>query len=140
MYIYRHTVEYHETDMAGIVHFSRFFCYMENAEHAFLRSLGLSVVLDMGDRRIAWPRVSCAFDFKKPLQFEDVFEVQLSVEKIGDKSVTYHADIVCEGDLMANGSSTSVCCELKEGEDLRSITIPDVVRAKLEGAIAGGDK
>ena len=36
-------VEFSDTDMAGIAHFSAFFRYMESAEHALLRSLGLSV-------------------------------------------------------------------------------------------------
>ena len=36
-------VEFRDTDAAGIVHFSVFFAYMEQAEHEFLRSLGLSV-------------------------------------------------------------------------------------------------
>ena len=36
-------VEFSETDMAGIVHFSNFFRFMESAEHAFFRSLGFSV-------------------------------------------------------------------------------------------------
>ena len=33
-----------DTDMAGIVHFSNFFRYMERVEHAFFRSLGFSIV------------------------------------------------------------------------------------------------
>jgi len=33
-------VEFGDTDMAGIVHFARFFCFMESAEHEMLRSLG----------------------------------------------------------------------------------------------------
>ena len=33
-------VEFAETDMAGIVHFSNFFRMMEATEHAFFRSLG----------------------------------------------------------------------------------------------------
>jgi len=33
-------VEFSDTDMAGIVHYSNFFRYMETAEHAFFRSLG----------------------------------------------------------------------------------------------------
>ena len=46
-------VEFADTDMAGIVHFSAFFVYMEQAEHELLRSLGLSVVAhDTGDIRI----------------------------------------------------------------------------------------
>ena len=39
----RRRVEFSETDMAGIVHYSNFFRYMEAAEHAFFRSLGLSI-------------------------------------------------------------------------------------------------
>ena len=39
-------VEFSETDMAGIIHYSAYFQYMEEAEHEFLRSLGLSVVLE----------------------------------------------------------------------------------------------
>ena len=55
-------VEFSETDMAGIVHYSNFFRYMESAEHAFFRSLGLSVV-DRPEHapegeRVGWPRVS----------------------------------------------------------------------------------
>ena len=36
-------VEFSHTDMAGIVHFSRYFIYMESVEHEFLRHLGTSV-------------------------------------------------------------------------------------------------
>src|SRR5689334_19819650 len=39
----RHLVQFSETDMAGIVHFSNYFRWMEEVEHAFLRSLGMSV-------------------------------------------------------------------------------------------------
>jgi len=37
-------VEFAETDMAGIMHYSNYFRFMETAEHAFFRSLGLSIV------------------------------------------------------------------------------------------------
>ena len=36
-------VEFSDTDMAGIVHFSRLIVFMENAEHAFIEALGGSV-------------------------------------------------------------------------------------------------
>jgi len=32
--------------MAGVVHFSNYFRWMEIVEHAFFRSLGLSVMID----------------------------------------------------------------------------------------------
>ena len=36
-------IEFAETDMAGIVHFANFFRMMESTEHAFFRSLGLTI-------------------------------------------------------------------------------------------------
>src|SRR5713226_3868003 len=66
-----HRVEFADTDMAGIIHFSSYFRYMEVTEHAFFRSLGLSIV---GDPAVGWPRVHVACDFKHPLRFEDEVE------------------------------------------------------------------
>ena len=42
-YRLRRRVQFHETDSAGIVHFSWFFRYMEEAEHAMWREAGLSI-------------------------------------------------------------------------------------------------
>ena len=49
-------VEFGDTDMAGIVHFSNFFRYMESAETAFLRARGLSVAWRDGGVRYGFPR------------------------------------------------------------------------------------
>lgn len=132
------TVEYADTDMAGIVHHTQFFHYMEEAEHAFLRSLGLSVVEVNEGTALSWPRVSCSFDFKKALFFEDEFELKLSIERIGSTSVTYRVEVEKDGDLIAVGRSTSVCCEIKGPGDMRSVPIPDRFRSVLEtGPMSG---
>ena len=44
-YTMQRRVEFSDTDMAGIAHFTNYFRYMEEAEHAFLRDRGLNVVL-----------------------------------------------------------------------------------------------
>ena len=44
-FVMRDIVQFSETDMAGIVHFSNFFRFMERTEHAFFRSLGLATRL-----------------------------------------------------------------------------------------------
>ena len=51
-------IEFAETDMAGIAHFSSFFRYMEEVEHAYFRSLGISVVHQQDNGQLSWPRVS----------------------------------------------------------------------------------
>src|SRR5208283_4279712 len=85
----RQRVEFADTDMAGIVHFSNFFRYMERVEHEFLRSLGLSVHGVNGEDLVSWPRVSAECKFRAPLSFEDELDVRLLVREKRSKSVTY---------------------------------------------------
>ncbi|MGB1123640.1 MAG: acyl-CoA thioesterase [Phycisphaeraceae bacterium] len=82
-------VAFSETDAAGIVHFANFFRYMEDAEHAMLRDLGLSVHRDVGDDVAGFPRVRASCDYKRPLRFEDVFTIDVFISAKTDKSVTY---------------------------------------------------
>jgi len=82
-------VEFSETDMAGIVHFSNFFRYMETAEHGFYRSLGFSVILRNYDPPLGFPRVHAECDYKKPLRFEDQLEIHLIVSTKRPKVLTY---------------------------------------------------
>ena len=57
--IYRRRVEFAETDAAGMVHFSVFFRYMEEAEHAAWRAAGLDIF--EGHEEQSWPRISARF-------------------------------------------------------------------------------
>ena len=82
-------VEFSETDMAGIVHFSVFFRYMEAAEHAFFRSLGMSIHTTGFGEPLGWPRVHADCDFRFPLRFEDVVEINLLVREKKTKSLVY---------------------------------------------------
>src|SRR5215467_5695807 len=82
-------VEFSETDMAGIVHYSNFFRYMEVAEHEFFRSLGFSVVTRQVEPPMGWPRVHAECDYKQPLHFEDEVEIRLLVREKRSKSFTY---------------------------------------------------
>src|SRR5579862_908704 len=88
---FKHTrrVEFSDTDMAGIMHFSNFFRFMEAAETAFLRSLGLSVVLSRSGVDVCLPRVHAECDYSAPLHFEDEVLIHLLVEKKGERTLTY---------------------------------------------------
>jgi YbgC/YbaW family acyl-CoA thioester hydrolase len=125
-----HRVEFHETDMAGIVHFSNFFRFMEVAEVEFLRSRGLSVGWLAGGERFGFPRVSATCDYKRPARFEDVLEVRVAIERIGPKSVSYSHEFWLEDVLIACGKITAVCCR-KTAEGLEAVEIPAEIRAKL---------
>src|SRR3954471_2498282 len=80
-------VQFYETDAAGIVHFSWFYRYMEEAEHALWRAAGLSIHPHNSD--IGWPRVSASFEFYRALRFEDEFAVWLGMVEMTGRRIRY---------------------------------------------------
>ncbi|MBI2688596.1 MAG: acyl-CoA thioesterase [Acidobacteria bacterium] len=131
-------VEFSETDMAGIVHYSNFFRYMESAEHGFFRSLGLTIASHNANS-IGWPRVHADCDFRRPLRFEDTVEVELLVKEKRERSIVYafifrktNTDPVEE---VARGT-LAVACIRKDPVTgaMSSVAIPEEIASLIEAA------
>jgi len=123
--------------MAGIVHYSNFFRYMESAEHAFFRSLGFSIVTREVDPPVGWPRVHASCDYMAPLRFEDEVEIHLLVTGKKSKSLSYEFRFrKIEGTAsveVARGALTVVCVR-HEGNRMKAATIPSAISDKIEVA------
>jgi YbgC/YbaW family acyl-CoA thioester hydrolase len=130
-------VEFVDTDMAGIVHFSNFFRWMESAEVEFLRPRGLSVKLPWEGQVLGFPRVSASCDYLQPARFQDLLDIAVRVEKIGRKSVTYAFEFSLDGAVIARGRVSSVCCRVRPGHEIESVEIPATLRKVLEEARSG---
>ena len=133
----RQRVEFADTDMAGIVHFSNFFRYMESAEHEFLRSLGLSVHSVHGAEVVSWPRVNAECKYRSPLSFEDEIDVHLLVREKKAKSITYEFRFRKEGaaEVVAVGSITVVCVSIdRTSRKMSAMAIPDSIDLLIEVA------
>ncbi|VTS02402.1 acyl-CoA thioesterase [Tuwongella immobilis] len=129
-------VEFGETDQAGIVHFSNFFRYMESAETAFLRSRGLSVSWKSATgERFGFPRVSASCDYVVPARFEDLLTIEVEIERIGSKSVTYRFGFFRDGQKLATGKITSVFCRKSGDDQIESLDLTDEIRKQLAGSI-----
>ena len=126
-------VEFHETDMAGIVHFSNFFRYMEFAEREFLRERGISFTLPWEGERLGFPRVSASCDYVRPARFDDMLDIAVTIDRLGEKSVTYAFEFARGGEVLARGKVTSVCCRVGPDHALEAIAIPASYRQRLEG-------
>ena len=129
-------VEFSDTDAAGIMHFSAFFRFMEQAEHDLLRSQGLSVVMQddiaqAGGGKLSWPRVHAHCDFRSPAHYEDVLDIEVTISRLGERSANYQFRFSHAGRELATGEITSVCCRIISGQPPRSVEIPGWFRAKL---------
>lgn len=99
-------IAFGDTDASGWMHFPNVFKYVEEAEHAFLRSRN---VLVFDREKGGWPRVKVACDYKRPFQCGDPFEVLLGISKIGASSITWDFEVVnAAGEIAAFGSMTNV--------------------------------
>jgi YbgC/YbaW family acyl-CoA thioester hydrolase len=123
-------VQFYETDAAGIVHFSCYFRYMEEAEHAFWRAAGLSIA--PLESEYGWPRVAVSCDYRSPLRFEDEFEVWIRIVAMSSKSIRY-ACVMALGDVVvARLTMTTVCVSKDPAGSFRAVSLPPVMHERFQ--------
>ena len=130
---YARRVQFGETDMAGIVHFSWMFRYMEEAEHAAWRAAALSIAEQKSE--LGWPRVAASFDFRSPLRFEDEFEVAVRLVEVGTRSLHYEHTITKGDVLIGTGRIKTVCTRTNADGSMRATEIPPEIVAKLRNVL-----
>ena len=128
-YRLKRRVQFYETDMAGIVHFSWFFRYLEEAEHAMWREAGLSIAPP--ESAIGWPRQEASFAYHRPLRFEDEFEICIRITAVEERKIRYMCVLTRDAKKIATGALTIVCVSKSRGEALRAIPIPPAIAARF---------
>jgi YbgC/YbaW family acyl-CoA thioester hydrolase len=122
-------VRFSETDAAGLVHFSNFFRYFEDAEHELWRAAGLSIHPE--DSAIGWPRVSATCDFHRPLRFEQEFEVTVRIAEMTRRVIAYTGEITRAGERIASGTWKIACVSRLPDGTMKSAQIPSEVADRL---------
>lgn len=130
---HRRFVHRQDTDLAGIIHFTNYFRYMEEAETAFHRSLGIHP-LPLGDPGVFRRRVAASCDFRRPVSFGDELDVHIWVRQKGASSIEYEFSFQCESQEVAHGRLAIVCVEKGEGGALRPAPVPAALDQALEVA------
>ena len=126
-------VEFRDTDAAGLVHFTAFFHWMESAEHALWREIGVELVAsEPGGGIVSWPRVSASCDYERAVRFDDIVAVDVRVAKIGRSSVSFSFTFEHDGARIASGSIVAVRCRLQPGKSPEPLAIPEEVVSRLE--------
>ena len=123
-------VQFSETDAAGIVHFSVFFRYFEDAEHALWREAGLSIHSEAS--AIGWPRVAASCEYHRPLRFEQVFDVTVRIGEMTKRTIAYIGEITRNGERIATGTWKIACVNKLPDGSMRSADIPADVATRLK--------
>ena len=125
-------VHFYETDQAGIVHFSTYFRYFEEAEHALWRAAGMSIA--SREAGVGWPRVSASFEYFRPLRFEEEFEILIRIIEIGERKIRYSCLLSSAGEKVASGAMTIVCVTRQANQAMKSTPIPAAITSLLQVA------
>ena len=128
---YRRRVEFAETDQAGIAHFSVFFRYMEEAEHALWRAAGISIA---PQGQAGWARVSAAFDFKAPLRFEEECDIAVAIAEVSRRKVRYAFTFTHGDRVIGSGTMTTVPVNKAADGTLSACDVPPDTLEQLRQA------
>lgn len=123
-------VSWADTDSAQVVHFSNYFRFFERAEEEFYRYLGFSFT-DLTDKQLWLPRVEAFCQYKTPAKFNDLLEVELTIEELKEKFVKYGFKIFNKEStvLLTTGYVVVVAADKKTG---KSTQIPREIAKKLK--------
>lgn len=129
-------VAWREADWVGLINYPNYFHYCEDAENEFFRANGISKLDLFHKDRMFFPRLVAHCEFKSMVRYDDVVNVEVTVNRLGVKSAGFHYRIVkdADGALAAEGY-TVVCLSTQEG---KSIPIPEHLRAMLRAYLEDG--
>lgn len=132
-------VEFHETDAAGLMHFSNFYRWMEVCEHEWFRTQGLAMMSTSPDGvRRGWPRRESSCTHQRPLRCGDVVRVRATLAEAGESMLTYafvfEKDRAGRWTEVAQGRMTTVHVRQDAAGRMEAEPMPAAVRAALAPA------
>lgn len=124
-------VPFVDVDSSDRIHYTAVMRYWEIAEHTLMRAIGMPYSTAL--REVACPRVHVSADFKGPILFDDVLDVEARIIKVGNSSWTVgftarHADAGPDAPILAEGRMTIVTMDPATE---RAIPLPEKLRAAL---------
>jgi 4-hydroxybenzoyl-CoA thioesterase len=122
-------VPFSACDPAGIMFFPQvFLLFQDQVDHWVSDGLGISYAALLGPRRVGLPSVRWECDFRAVSRMGDEIVVALSVERLGEKSLTLRFTVRGDDALRVEARQVLVCTNL---DTHRSMPFPDDLRTAI---------
>ena len=121
-------VAFMDVDSSQRIHFTAMFRYFEIAEHDLMRAIGLPYSQSLQEYK--FPRAHLDCDFRSAIVFDDLLDIETTVERAGTTSwtVRFVARQQRDGTLAAEGHMVMVALDMATE---RPIPLPAELRAAL---------
>lgn len=117
---------YRDIDGMGHVNNAVYASYLESARQGYYRDV-LGERLDRVDTVI----VRLEIEYEAPIELDQRVEVRVSIDELGESSITKRYEIQADGDVAAHAQTTQVVIDDDTGSPIR---IPERWRRKMEGS------
>ncbi|MBO1626669.1 acyl-CoA thioesterase [Bacillus arachidis] len=124
---YKYTVNWGDTDAAGIVFYPNFYRWMDQASHHFFSAIGYPSSQLFVDEKIGLPLLEAKCEFKFPLRFEDEVCIRSSIIELRDKVFKIRHEFLKNGIVIANGYEVRAWADFST-EKIKAISIPEKIR------------
>ncbi|MBW2988930.1 acyl-CoA thioesterase [Candidatus Woesearchaeota archaeon] len=132
-----HRVRYSDTDHFGVVYYARYLDWFEAGRTEILRSKGISYA-DLEKKGLFAPVIEIKVNYNKPARYDDIIELETSVENIGNSSIRFSYKVFrnhpesdgeqAEKELLAEAYTVNVFIN----KGMEPVRIPDYVRDILK--------
>lgn len=115
--MYKHRINYYETDAMGVTHHSNYVRWMEEARIDMMDKMNFSYkkLQQMG---IGSPVLEYECKIKHATSFDDIIEIKLGVSEYNGVRLTIEYELLCDGKLVATGK-TKHCFTNAKGVPIR---------------------
>jgi 4-hydroxybenzoyl-CoA thioesterase len=137
VFTYATPVRFADVDHAGIVYYPRFFHFFHLAfEELWRARIGPRAYSELLDKdRVGFPSVRAECEFHAPLRFGDTAEIEVTVARLGSRSITFRYRIYRSAEPDARPRTLSaeglVVCAVVDLAKFVAIAVPDRVTQML---------
>jgi acyl-CoA thioester hydrolase len=124
-------VRYAEVDFQGIVYFAHYATYFDVAIHEFFRSLPYDYTAIRSTTGTDFNIVRCVVEFKRPLRFDEVFQVEMKLGRIGRTSLTFTPAIRVAGEAEPRATGEVVWVHADQAT-MRAVPLPEELLELLD--------
>ena len=115
--MYRHFVQYYETDKMGVTHHSNYIRFMEEARLEFFENLGFDY-LEFEKMGVISPVIGLNnIKYRKPSTVGDTLDIEVNVKSYNSIVLTMHYTMK-KGDVLVFEGDSDHCFLTKEGKML----------------------
>jgi len=121
-------IYYHDTDCGGVVYYSNYLKYMEEARTESLEGKGI-LIQELAKQGTLFVVAHQEIDYKCPAFYGDILDVATVLPRTSTVKLEYEHEVKNQkGQVICIGKAVLVCV----GTDIRPKPIPEEIRKKLE--------